>query len=141
MTESRRAQPAVPENEIILVFVRSSGPGGQNVNKTSTKAQLHWNVGASAAFSEEQKAAIRKAAGARLNGRDEIVLASDAERSQLQNRDEVVRRLQALVAKALAPKKSRKPTKVSRAQKRRRLDEKRLIGQKKSARRPPKGEW
>ena len=134
-------QSIVPESEIDLVFVRSSGPGGQNVNKTSTKARLRWNVGGSKAFSEEQKAAIRTFAGFRLNGRDEIVLAADAERSQLRNREEVIRRLQALVAKALTPRKARKPTRVSRSQKRLRLSEKRRVGEKKITRRSPQGDW
>lgn len=137
----RAASPVVPEDEIRLAFVRSSGPGGQNVNKTSTKAQLHWNVGGSKAFSDVQKAAIRRSAGTRLNDRDEVVLASDAERSQFQNRDEVIRRLQQLVVKALAPKKVRKPTRVSRSQKMRRLDDKRRVGEKKSVRRPPRNDW
>lgn len=137
----RRAPHDVPANEIGLVFVRSSGPGGQNVNKTSTKAQLRWNVGASKAFSDEQKAAIRRRAGPRLNSRDEIVLAAESERSQLRNREEAIRRLQDLVDEALTPRKARKPTKVSRAQKRRRLSEKRAHGEKKSTRRSPQGEW
>lgn len=135
------AKSRVPEGEISLVFVRSSGPGGQNVNKTSTKAQLRWHVGGSQAFSEEQKSAIRKVAGGRLNGRDEIVLSAEDERSQAQNRASVIQRLQQLVGRALAPKKIRKPSKVSRAQKRRRLDEKRKIGEKKSLRKSPQGEW
>jgi len=135
-----RPTPAVPESEIDMAFVRSSGPGGQNVNKTSTKAQLRWNVGASQAFTEEQKTAIRSFAGGRLTDADEIVLASDAERSQPQNRAEVIRRLQLLVASALAPKKARKPTKVSKTQKRKRLSDKRRVSEKKSFRRPPSSE-
>ncbi|MFA6603695.1 MAG: alternative ribosome rescue aminoacyl-tRNA hydrolase ArfB [Patescibacteria group bacterium] len=131
--------PDVPEREINIDFVRSSGPGGQNVNKTSTKAQLRWNVGASAVFSEEQKALIRAAAGHRLNSEDEIVLAAQNERSQSQNRDEAVRRLRELVAEALAPKKERIETRVSRGQKRQRLDEKRLHSERKQQRRPPRG--
>lgn len=131
---------AVPESEIKLDFVRSSGPGGQNVNKTSSKAQLRWNVGSSRAFTDEQKAAIRKSAGNRLNGADEIVLSSQTERSQSQNRDEVVERLQDLVAGALTPEKERKPTKVSRSQKQGRLDDKRRTGDKKSGRKPPRGD-
>ncbi|HTK05064.1 MAG TPA: alternative ribosome rescue aminoacyl-tRNA hydrolase ArfB [Candidatus Eisenbacteria bacterium] len=127
----------VPEHEIDMAFVRSSGPGGQNVNKTSTKAQLRWNVGASQAFTDDQKSAIRAFAGGRLTDADEIVLASDAERSQPQNKAEVIRRLQQLVAAALAPKKARKPTKVSKSQKRRRLHDKRAVSEKKSSRRPP----
>lgn len=131
----------VPENEIEIDFVRSSGPGGQNVNKTSSKAQLRWNVGRSQAFTQGQKAAIRAHAGHRLSGTDEIVIAEQSERSQLQNRETVVRRLQELVATALTPKKKRRPTKVGRSQKRKRLEEKRLVSRKKQDRRSPKGEW
>jgi ribosome-associated protein len=133
--------PAVPESEISIDFVRSSGPGGQNVNKVSSKAQLRWKVGTSAAFSEEQKALIREAAGKRLNSEDEICLYEQGERSQQRNRDGVVRRLQGLVAEALAPKKERKPTRVSRSEKMRRLEEKRRAGEQKRLRKPPRGEW
>ncbi len=131
----------VPESEIEISFVRSSGPGGQNVNKTSTKAQLRWHVGRSAAFTEEQKAAIRAAAGHQLNADDEIVVSAESERSQVQNRDAAVVRLQGLVAQALAPRKARKATKVSRAEKRKRLEAKSRQSEKKSARRAPRGEW
>lgn len=140
--ETHKERPfIVPDDEIEMDFVRSSGPGGQNVNKTSTKAQLRWNVGRSRAFSDEQKAVIRAHAAARLNADGDIVIASQASRSQSQNRDDAVRRLQELVASALAPAKERKPTKVSKAQKRARLDEKRRTSDKKSARRSPRGEW
>lgn len=134
-------RPAVPEDEISIDFVRSSGPGGQKVNKTSSKAQLRWHVGGSAAFSDHQKELIRKAAGKRLNAEDEIVLSAEAERSQPQNREAVIARLQRLVRQALTPKKVRKPTKVSPAQKRKRLEDKRRQGEKKRQRRPPSGEW
>lgn len=133
--------PAVPESELRLDFVRSSGPGGQKVNKVSSKVRLRWRVGDSRAFTDGQKAAIRATAGNRLNAQDEIVLAAEAERSQLQNREEVIRRLQELVAIALTPRKKRKPTKVSRSQKRRRLDDKRIAGDRKQSRKPPRGDW
>lgn len=133
--------PAVPESELRLDFARSSGPGGQKVNKVSSKVRLRWRVGGSRAFTDEQNAAIRAAAGHRLNAQDEIVLAAEAERSQLQNREEVIRRLQELVAIALTPRKKRRPTKVSRSQKRRRLDDKRVVGERKRSRKPPRGEW
>jgi ribosome-associated protein len=139
--EKPNEQPTVPENEIDLEFVRSSGPGGQNVNKTSSKAQLRWNVGASQAFTEEQKAAIRAGAGNRLNKEDEIVLSAQTERSQSQNRDEVVERLQDLVAEALTPEKERRPTKVSKSQRQERLDDKRRTSDKKGGRKPPQGDW
>ncbi len=139
--ERKDDPPSVPEAEIDISFVRSSGPGGQNVNKTSTKAQLRWNVGRSAAFDEEQKAAIRAAAGGRLNSEDEIVLSAQSERSQPQNRAEAIGRLQALVAEALLPRAERKETKVTAEDKSRRLDEKGRQSDKKRGRRPPKGGW
>lgn len=135
------ASYTIPESEMRLEFARSSGPGGQNVNKVSSKAQLHWYVGRSGAFTDEQKALIRTYAGKLLNKHDEIVLSAESERSQLQNKEEVIRRLRELVFKALTPKKKRKPTKVSRTQKRKRLDEKRVVGERKKLRKSPRGEW
>ena len=131
----------VPENELDIAFVRSSGPGGQNVNKTSTKAQLRWKVGASAAFDDAQKARIRAEAGNLLNAEDEIVISAEAERSQAQNREAAILKLQDLVLGALAPKKERKATKVSRSEKRKRLEGKRRQSEKKTARKAPRGEW
>lgn len=141
--EKKEGNPsAVPESEISVDFARSSGPGGQKVNKTSSKAQLRWHVGLSEVFTEEQKEMIRTAAGHRLNSEDEIVLSSDVERSQIQNKRDVIGRLQKLVANALTPKKERKPTKVSKAQKQKRLDEKRKRGeQKKLRKKSSRDEW
>lgn len=131
----------IPESEIRLEFARSSGPGGQNVNKVSSKAQLHWCVGRSGTFIDEQKNLIRAYAGKLLNKEDEIVLSAESERSQLQNKEEVIRRLRELVARALTPKKKRRPTRVSRSQKLKRLDEKRIIGERKKNRKCPRNEW
>lgn len=133
--------PRVPESEIDIDFVRSSGPGGQKVNKTSSKAQLRWNVGESSGFTDVQKEAIREVAGNRLNGEDEIVIAAETERSQLQNKSAVIERLHEIVTEALTPKKERKETKVSKSQKKKRLENKRRTGAKKRDRKPPKGEW
>lgn len=135
------AEHYVPESEIQLDFVRSSGPGGQNVNKVSSKAQLRWNVGGSHVFNDEQKAAIRVRAGKNLNTQDEIVLSAESERSQSQNKEAVIRRLQELVRVALAPKKKRKPTEVSRSQQRKRLDDKRITSDKKQSRKSPRSDW
>lgn len=134
--------PAMPDHsELDVTFTRSSGPGGQNVNRRSTRVQVRWNVGRSAVFTEAQKAAIRRAAGKRLNADDDIVLASEDERSQFQNRQRAIARLEELIAAALAPRKVRVPTKVGRGRKRKRLDAKRRAGDKKRSRRPPSAEW
>ncbi len=132
---------SIPESELHFEFARSSGPGGQNVNKVSSKAQLRWHVGGSSAFTNGQKALIRAFAGKHLNKRDEIVLTAESERSQLHNKEAAVRRLRELVEVALRPKKKRMPTKVSRSQKRRRLEKKRRIGERKRNRRMPQGDW
>ena len=140
MVSARPQFPRVSDQEIHLEFVRSSGPGGQNVNKISSKAQLRWHVGGSRGFTEEQRAAIRAHARNRLNSEDEVVLVAQAGRSQAQNRNDVIRRLQDLVAVALAPKKNRRKTRVSRSQKQKRLEDKRRAGAVKRARKPPRGE-
>ncbi|OGH69308.1 MAG: hypothetical protein A2754_00575 [Candidatus Magasanikbacteria bacterium RIFCSPHIGHO2_01_FULL_47_8] len=118
------AEINIPETEITIDFVRSSGPGGQNVNKVSSKAQLRWNVGASAIFSEEEKARIREKLKGRLSKYDEIIISSDEERSQVQNKEKAVALLQTLVRQALIIPKTRIPTRLSRNKKAKRLDEK-----------------
>lgn len=125
----------VPEAELRLEFVRSSGPGGQKVNKTSSKAQLRWNVGKSSAFSEEEKARIRMALANRINVEDEVVLASDQFRSQFQNKTFVIDQLQHLVDSALAPVIKRVATKPTRASKERRREGKQRQSRKKAMRR------
>ncbi|OGM01496.1 hypothetical protein A2480_04375 [Candidatus Uhrbacteria bacterium RIFOXYC2_FULL_47_19] len=132
--QEQGGQSTVPEDEIKIEFVRSSGPGGQNVNKRATKAVLSWDVGASAAFSEEQKEMIRRELGNRLNSEDCIVMSSQSERSQMRNQEDVIRRLQNLVVEAITPQKERRPTKPSRVAKARRLDDKRKMGRKKDLR-------
>ena len=111
----------VPESELQIDFSHSSGPGGQNVNKTATKATARWRVGDSAAFTTEQKERIRQALGNRLTKNDEIVVSAEAECSQWQNKTQALERLQNLVSRALARKKPRRPTKPTRSSRERRL--------------------
>lgn len=131
----RDANAPVPESEIDLRFDRSGGPGGQNVNKTNTKASGKWHVGGSSAFTDDEKALIRRYAGNRLKAGDEIHFYSQQERSQLQNKNIVLQMFQDLVREALIPEKDRIPTKPKRSAKERRMDDKRHHGQKKEGRR------
>lgn len=124
----------IPENEIRFEFVRSGGAGGQNVNKVATKAQLYWNVRTSHALTDEQKARIEKKLGNRMNWKGEIVLAASSERTQAQNRDRALRKLQSIVKKALYVPKARRQTKPTFASREKRLDSKKKRGEVKKKR-------
>ena len=124
----------IPDNEFIITFARSSGAGGQNVNKTSTKVFVHWSVGKSFVLSEEEKARVRTKLANRINNEDELVLASEEERSQLQNRESAVVRLQELVNEALHVPKMRRATRPTRSSKLKRLESKKIRSQIKTAR-------
>lgn len=117
----------IPFDEIHINFVRASGPGGQNVNKTATKAQLRWHVGSSRAFSLQEKEHLRACLRNRINNHDEIVISSSAERLQTQNKKTALKRLQQLVRRALVVSKKRTTTKPPRTAKLRRLETKKHI--------------
>jgi len=125
----------VPESELHIEFVRASGPGGQKVNKTSSKAVLRWNVDASSAFAREEKEAIKEKLANRINKAGELYLDSDTQRSQFQNRANVIELLERLIAEVLAPRAERIATRPTRSSKERRLEEKRRHGRKKMDRR------
>lgn len=125
----------IPLHELSITFARSSGPGGQNVNKTSTKATIHWSIARSRAFSDLEKSRLRLKLANRLTGRDELVVSSDNERSQPQNRAVAIRRLQMLVTAALRVPKKRTATKPTYSSKLRRLDSKTRHSKTKQARR------
>ncbi len=125
----------IPETEIQFIFSRSGGKGGQNVNKVESRVQLRWNVDQSAVFSFEQKMILSRALKTRMSDQGDVIVDVDTTRSQAQNRQEALARLSALIAKAMVPKKMRRPTRPSRAAKEKRLIQKRSHGQKKQQRR------
>ncbi|MBI2990381.1 MAG: aminoacyl-tRNA hydrolase [Candidatus Magasanikbacteria bacterium] len=116
--------PTIPPQEFFFSTARSSGPGGQNVNKVETKAQLRWCVGESKAFSDGQKNKIRRALGKRVTIGDEVMINVDEERSQVRNKVIAIERLHGLIGEALKPKKIRRRTRPGRASIERRLDDK-----------------
>jgi ribosome-associated protein len=111
----------IPETELQWRFSRSSGPGGQGVNTTDSRAQLRWNVAASSALTEEQRARVLARLGTRLID-GVLQISASEQRSQLQNRDAAERRLVEMVAAALAPPpRARRATKPTRGSKERRI--------------------
>jgi len=125
---------SVPESELQLEYVRSSGKGGQNVNKVSTKAQLHWNLEQSAAFTPQQKDLIRVYLANRINDEGEVFLTSQETRSQDQNRALVIASLNRLITEALTPRTKRIATKPTFSSRERRLETKKHQAEKKRLR-------
>lgn len=118
-----------------FTFARGSGPGGQNVNKVSTKAELRLSVNDIIGMHPEAVIRLRQFAGKRLNRSDEIVIHAGEHRSQRDNREACLQRLRELIAKAVVVPRIRRKTKPSRGAKERRLQAKRVTGEKKSQRR------
>lgn len=121
-------------NEFEFSASRSGGPGGQNVNKVSTKIELRFNVNGSLLLSTEEKVLILSKLSNRVNKEGFLILISQSERSQLANKEKVIEKFYTILAKALTPIKKRKPTKPSKASKEKRLERKKINADKKSLR-------
>lgn len=130
----------IPESAMRFQFARSGGPGGQNVNKLNTKAELWVPLAAITGLSERAAGRLRQFAGKRVTGAGEIHLSAETERTQEGNRSAVLERLRHLLRQALHEPKPRKKTKPSKAAKRRRLEAKRMRSEVKS-RRSGRGDW
>ncbi len=115
----------IPEREYTLSFVRSPGPGGQNVNKVATACELRFAVGATRLLDDTGKERLRALAGRRLTLSDEIVLEAHRHRSREANRQDAIGRLTQLIVRARVQPMARKPTRPTRAARARRLEGKR----------------
>lgn len=124
----------IPEDAVRFAYSSSAGPGGQNVNKRATKAELRVAL-ADLPLPPDAAERLRGLAGRRLTDGGEIVLSSDEHRSQARNRSECLDRLRNLVVRALVRPKSRRKTRPSRGAVERRLREKKSRGETKSRRR------
>lgn len=129
-----------PESALRFQYARSSGPGGQNVNKVNTKAELWVPVSALTGLTDRAVGRLRAMAGRRLTAAGEIHIAADTERTQEGNRSAVLDRLRELLVQAMHEPKPRRKTRPSRAAKQRRLESKRRRGEVKSMRRARPGD-
>ena len=123
----------IPSDEFEWSFVRSSGPGGQNVNKVSSKAQLRWNP--SGRLSADVLARLAAANPSAMTKEGVIILASQRTRDALKNREDCLDKLRAMILAALKVPKRRIPTRPSKGSIERRLDEKSRNAEKKRDRR------
>ena len=124
-------------SEIEFGTSRSSGKGGQHVNTTETRVEIHFNIASSQLLTDDQKDILLQKLGHRLSSEGKLRMYSQKSRSQAANKEDVTKRFYALIAKSLRPSKKRIPTRPGKAQKESRLEEKKAVSQKKELRKPP----
>lgn len=125
---------SVPLAELRFTFSRSSGKGGQHVNKVNSRVTLWFDLEASTSFTPAQKQRIRERLGGRINKQGLLQLDADRRRSQAANRDDALTRFASLLRAALHVEKKRRKTKPSQGAKKRRLKRKKQRGQLKQQR-------
>ncbi len=129
-----RQSLSIPLSELRYRFSRSSGPGGQNVNRTATRVELLFDVANSPSLTQHQRQAIERRLGNLIDHRGVLHLTSQSSASQLLNRQDVTVRFQSLLREALRPRRPRRPTRPTQASRERRLGQKRQRGELKRGR-------
>ena len=133
-------QLGVPEEEFDWSFVRSGGPGGQNVNKVASKAVLRWDVAGTASLPGEVKARLRIQQANRITTEGVLILTSQQYRDQERNRRDCLDKLRAMILRAAIAPKKRRPTRATRGSKERRIQAKKRRAAQKTSRRVPPGD-
>ncbi len=125
---------SIDERELNFQFIRSSGPGGQNVNKVSTAVQLRFDVGNSPSLPGDVRTRLIRLAGRRVTQEGILIIEARRERTQERNREDAIERLRELIRQAAQKPRPRKKTKPSKAAKERRLESKKQRGRIKKMR-------
>lgn len=133
----KKSEIQIPETEMEFIFSRSSGAGGQNVNKVNTKATIRWNLWKSNTLDENQKNRIAKNLKTRLDTHGDLLVYSQESKSQHQNRALAVEKLNNLIRKALREKRPRVLTEPTRISHEVRIKKKKITAQKKKLRKQP----
>ncbi len=133
------SQIQIPVADLRFTFSRSSGPGGQNVNKVNSKVTLHWNVATSPSLPDAVRERFLARYGPRITAAGEIVIYSQSNRDQNRNRLDCLEKLRQLILSVRNPPRSRRATRPSRAVRERRLREKHHTADKKRQRGRPSG--
>ena len=131
---------AIPDGEWEWSYARAGGPGGQNVNKVASKAQLRWAMAASPSVPPAVKARLTAAHPAHVTTDGDFLVVSQRFRDQERNRDDCLAKLAAMLRRAAAPPTVRRPTKPSKASNRRRLADKKHTAERKAGRKGPAAE-
>lgn len=127
----------IPDEDLVVRYARSGGPGGQNVNKVATKVELRLQLARTAALSPAVKRRLAETYPSYVTKAGEFVVTSARHRTQGRNRSDAEEKLVYMVCSVLTPPRRRKPTRVSRGAKRRRVDTKRRRGEVKRRRQSP----
>lgn len=131
MATQRPITAALLGNELVFTTSRSSGPGGQNVNKVNTKVTVKFDVGRSEVLTPEEREVILRKLHSKITTEGVLMISSQENRSQLQNKEAVVAKLETLLAKAFEKKKLRKATKPSKGSVQERIKKKKQHAEKK----------
>ncbi len=126
-------------HELTFSTSRSSGPGGQNVNKVNTKVSLRIDLRHSHVLTDEEKTLVITKLASRLTHEGVLVITAQDKRSQSQNKDAVIGRLNKILVTVFTPRKSRKATKPTKSSRQCRMNTKKLQAEKKQWRQPPRG--
>jgi ribosome-associated protein len=132
------AKVTIPGHDLEWTAVRASGPGGQNVNKVSSKIELTFDLEDSVALTDAIKARLRVIAKNTMDAEGRVLVTSQKTRDQSKNLADAREKLREIILKALVVPKKRKPTKPTKGSKVRRLTTKKKVGAKKAARKPPR---